>query len=190
MSESDYGRPLNELRDLFWSSPRLSLLPGRDADLQRAIFEAVTNRKLRVVGEDGAERAVTRPADIAVGSGALRLDPPRLADTIGPGEGGATAGRGERRPSPRPEEHAIKPRPAPTEPVNEVQVSFSLNLGLREEDRRQAMYDHLYGLAVQVDEGASHIQAIVKIVLTEAAVEEFKKLIAEAGATPSVTPIS
>ena len=28
LRDDDYGRPLDELRDLFWSSPRLPLLPG------------------------------------------------------------------------------------------------------------------------------------------------------------------
>jgi hypothetical protein len=45
-------------------------------------------------------------------------------------------------------------------------------------------------LAVRVDEGASHIQATVKVVLPEDAVEEFKKLVSEAGATAAITPIS
>jgi hypothetical protein len=78
----------------------------------------------------------------------------------------------------------------PTGPVKEVQISFSVNAGLREEDRRQVIWNLLYGLAVRVDEGASHIQATVKIVLPEAALEEFKKLAAEAGITVSVTAIS
>jgi hypothetical protein len=193
MSESDYGRPLNELRDLFWSSPRLPLLPGGDADLQRAIFEAVRDGKLRVVGDDGAEREVTRPGDIAVGSSALRLDRPRTAEEAASpvgGSGGGAAHPGETRPGPRPGEHVVKPRPTPTAPVKEVQVSFSVNTGLREEDRRQAIWNLLYGLAVRVDEGASHIQATVRIVLPEAGVEEFKKLAAEAGITVSVTPLS
>lgn len=97
MSQSDYGRPLNELRDLFWSSPRLPLLPGGDADFQRAIFGAVREGNLRVVGDDGAARAATRPGDIAVGSSALRLERPGL--TPAPAGGGA-AGPEEPRPTP------------------------------------------------------------------------------------------
>jgi hypothetical protein len=192
MSQTDYGRPLNELRDLFWSSPRLPLLPGGDADLQLAIFQGVKDGKLRVVGDDGTERTVTRPGDIAVGSGALRLDWPAVSEVVEGGGGDGLAPGGEPRPGPgtRPDEHFVKPRPATTGPHKEVQVSFSVNAGLREKDRQQAIWNLLYGLAVRVDEGASHIQATVKIVLPEAAVEEFKRLAAEAGVTVSVTPIS
>jgi hypothetical protein len=197
MGQSDYGRPLNELRDLFWSSPRLPLLPGGDADLQRAIFEAVRDGKLRVVGDDEAEREVTRPGDIAVGSSALRIDRRRavevagaVADGTGAGTG-ATVHPGEVRPGLRPGEHVVKPRPTATTPVKEMQVSFSVNAGLREEARRQAIWDLLYGLALRVDEGgASHIQATVRIVLPEAIVDEFKKLAAQAGIAVSVTEIS
>ena len=42
LRDDDYGRPLDELRDLFWSSPRLPLLPGGEQDLKEAIFEAVS----------------------------------------------------------------------------------------------------------------------------------------------------
>lgn len=191
MSPSDYGRPLNELRDLFWSAPRLPLLPGGDVDLQRATFEAVRAGKLRVVGDDGTERAVTRPGDIAVGSSALRLDRPRVAEAVGGGGSGTVEpGGGRVYPGPRREEHAVGEKPAPTGPIREVQVSFSVSTGLRQEDRRHAVWKLLDGLAVRVDEGASHIQAVVKVVLSEGYVEEFKKLAAQAGVTVSVTPMS
>jgi hypothetical protein len=194
LSKSDYGRPLNEVRDLCWSSPRLPLLPGGDADLQRAIFEAVKDGKLRVVGDDGAERTVTRPGDIAVGSSALRLDQPRAATTTerggpaGAGGHGQTAG-GETQPGPRRGEGA-KPRPTPTGPITEVQVSFSLNAGLREEGRRQGVWYLLYGLAESVDEWASHVQVVVKVVVPEEAAEKLKHLAAEAGVNVSIASIS
>lgn len=191
MSQSDYGRPLNELRDLFWSSPRLPLLPAGDGDIQRAIFEAVRDRRLLVVGDDGSERAVTRPGDIAVGSPALRLDRPGLAEApAGSGFEGPETEAGDPRPSPRSGDSSFKQESVATEPVKEFQVSFSLNAGLREDDRRQTIWKLLDRLAARVDEGASHIQAVVKVVLPEEAVEEFKKLAAEADVNVSVTPIS
>src|SRR3954466_15291234 len=73
LDAKDYERPLDELRDLFWSSPRLPLLPGGESDLQTAIYEAVTAGQLRLVGADGQDRVVTRPGDIAVGSSGLKL---------------------------------------------------------------------------------------------------------------------
>jgi len=135
LSESDYGRPLNELRDLFWSSPRLPLLPGGDADLQRAIFEAVRDSRLRVVGDDGADRAVTRPAEIAVGSATLRLAHPGVVAKAMSGSGTITGAH----PTARPEDYTARPGPASAGPVKEIQLAFSLNTGLREDDRRNAV---------------------------------------------------
>jgi hypothetical protein len=77
LSDADYTRPLDEIRDLFWNTPRMPLLPSGDADLQRAIFEAVAGGTTRLLGSDGSERAVTRAGEIGVGSAALRLAPPR-----------------------------------------------------------------------------------------------------------------
>ncbi len=85
-----------------------------------------------------------------------------------------------------------RPTPEPPAgPVKEVQVSFSLNTGLREDARRDAVWNLLYDLAERIDEqDASHIQAVVKVVLPEEAVEALRKLAAEAGVTVSVTSIS
>ena len=194
LSRGDYGRPLNELRDLCWSSPRLPLLPGGDADLQRAIFEAVKDGTLRVVGDDGTERTVTRPGDIAVGSAALRLDLSRAATTV---ESGGPVGTEPHIPTtvgePQPglwRHNDAKTRPTPAGPVREVQVSFSLNTALREEDRRQAAWHLLNSLAEIVDEGASHVQIVVKVVVPEEAAEKLKRLATDAGVNASVTSIS
>jgi hypothetical protein len=64
LNDGDYVRPLDEVRDLFWSAPRMPLLPGGDSDLQRAIFQALQAVTLRLVGADGLDRVVTRPAEI------------------------------------------------------------------------------------------------------------------------------
>jgi hypothetical protein len=46
-------------------------------------------------------------------------------------------------------------------------------------------------LAVRIDEGtSSHIQAVVKVVLPEGSLEEFKKLAADAGIAVSVTSVT
>lgn len=178
LSRTDYGRPLNELRDLFWSSPRLPLLPGGDTDLQRAIFEAVQGGQLRVVDEGEIERAVMRPGDIAVGSMALRLAEPA-----------GTKGEGPGQPQPAP---AGDQRPTTASPTaKEVQLSFSLSVGLRDQKRRDSVWSLMNGLATRIDDGdVSHIQAAVKIVLPEKTAEKLKDLAGGAGVSIHVTPIS
>ena len=71
LNDGDYQRPLDEVRDLFWSAPRMPLLPGGDSDLQRAIFQALQAGTIRLVGADGLDRVVTRPGEIGVGQSSL-----------------------------------------------------------------------------------------------------------------------
>lgn len=77
--DAHYSRPLDEVRDLSWSAPRMPLLAGSDSDLQRAIFEAVVDGSLRLVGDDESERVVTKASEIGVGSASLHLPRP---DTV------------------------------------------------------------------------------------------------------------
>jgi hypothetical protein len=67
LRDDDYGRPLDEVRDLFWNSPRMPLLPRGDTDLQRAIFEAIQDGTLLLVSADGTELPVNSPGEIGVG---------------------------------------------------------------------------------------------------------------------------
>ena len=76
LRDDDYGRPLDEVRDLFWSAPRMPLLPQGEIDLQRAIYEAVRSGSLRLLGSDGLERSVTTPGEVGVGQAGLRLAKP------------------------------------------------------------------------------------------------------------------
>src|SRR5205823_5157787 len=56
LRDDDYGRPLDELRDLFWSTPRMPLLFSGETDLQKAIYLAIVEGQLRLVGESDEDR--------------------------------------------------------------------------------------------------------------------------------------
>jgi hypothetical protein len=200
LTDNDFGRPLNELRDLFWSAPRLPLLPSGDADLQSAIFGAVQEGALRLIGDDDTDRAVTRPADIAVGSSSLKLARPQVTETAtqptagvdestgGVGVGGGTSkarGADGRRRAPDTGSGPTTP------PTTEVQVGFSVNVSLSDAEKRQAMWELMYALADRVDNDASHLQVTVKIVMPDGErLEELKRLASTAGVVPSVTDLS
>ena len=106
LRDNDYDRPLDELRNSFWNSPRMPLLPHGEADLRRAIYEAVTADELRVLGADGEVRAVTSDTGIALNQSGLRLARPEEVspavgetDETGDGQGtgqdaGGTGPRG------------------------------------------------------------------------------------------------
>jgi hypothetical protein len=190
----DYGRPLDELRDLFWSSPRLPLLPDEERDLQRAIYEAVSAGQLRLVGTDDADRAVTRPADIAVGSPGLRLAPPKPTVEVPPpeeedaptppGPGGGTPGGGT---VVTPGKTRPKPPPPPAPPAAaEREIAFSLMTSMADSDTRDRVRRLLVDLSNAADDGKiSWAQVQIKVVAATEVADELEADIRAAGTTPS-----
>lgn len=179
LADSDFGRPLDEVRDLFWSSPRMPLLPGGEADLQRALFEAVVDEDVRLVGDDGSERVVTKASEIGVGSPSLRLARPMPAPGIEPGP---EPGPG---PGPGPE-----PGPGPSHVGVDVQLKVSVNTSLGETDRRNQVFKLLDELAAAVDNGeASHIQLSISTVVPEKKAEDLGGRANAAGGTSSTTSL-
>jgi hypothetical protein len=79
LRDGDYGRPLSEIRDSFWNTPRLPLLPDGEEDLRRAIYQAVRNGGLVLVDHAGNQRTADTPADINLSSAGLRLAKPGQA---------------------------------------------------------------------------------------------------------------
>jgi len=101
LRDSDYQRTLSDLREAFWSVPRLPLLYGGDRDLQHAIFEAVNADLLVVVDGAGQPVEVTAPGQVNLQSAGLRLAKPKPkveADpdpsTTGTGETGGSTDTG------------------------------------------------------------------------------------------------
>ncbi|MYA16109.1 MAG: DUF499 domain-containing protein [Gammaproteobacteria bacterium] len=76
LREQDWGLPLSELRDMFWNTPRVPLLPEGERDLRRALFEAIAARDIEIVDSAGETRTVTTAADINLGSSELRIQRP------------------------------------------------------------------------------------------------------------------
>jgi Protein of unknown function (DUF499) len=176
--ETDYGRPLDEVRDLFWSVPRMPLLPNGEADLQNAIFEAVSANKLRLVGADGLERAVTRPGDVGVGLSSLRLAAPQsLPETIDSPQTSQVGASG----------HEEQPHsgPHPAKPPQEVEVAFTLMTGLTDDAKHWAVYQLLDELSRCVDKDGSYFQATIRVILGTEGAERIANLAREAGSDPT-----
>jgi hypothetical protein len=66
-------RPLSEIRDAFWNTPRLPLLYDGERDLQQAVYDAVRKGQLCIVDALGNTVAVTEPAIVNLSSIGLRL---------------------------------------------------------------------------------------------------------------------
>jgi hypothetical protein len=184
--DNDYNRPLDEVRDLFWNAPRMPLLPGGDADLQRAIYQAVTDGSLRLIAADGTERDVTRANEIGVGQSSLRLAKPIPVEPP-PGPGFAPV------PGPGP---APAPRPGPVPgsvpgPVSvlEKQISFALRSSLSGESR-DAVRALLLALGDRVDdESVSYAEVMIKVRIEGAVADELAELARLAGVAPDVRDI-
>lgn len=192
LRDDDYGRPLDELRDLFWSSPRMPLLPGGEQDLKDAIFEAVTKRDLVLADADGHERAVTTAAEIAVGSSSMRLIRPGSSgpDDDAAGEVGTTRGDLQSTPlGPTAQPPGLAAGDADSVRP-EVQLAMTMTTSLTDEASRNHVWDVLRKITDRVDDGdASHVQLIIKLVLHQDQASSIADAAREAGANPTITPI-
>jgi Protein of unknown function (DUF499) len=197
LNDTDYGRPLDEVRDLFWSAPRMPLLPGGDSDLQRAIFEALQAVKLRLVGADGLDRAVGRPGDIGVGQSSLRLAKPQAAasagDHAGQGAGGADlfggsggSGGGASKTGPGP---GTQQDDAEAE-MGEQEVAFTLMTSLTDDTKRESVRRLLRSLANAIDDGAaSYAQLSVKVVVDSTVADGIAGDVRATGANPTTKKV-
>lgn len=165
LRDSDYGRPLSEVRDSFWQAPRLPLLPGGEGDLRQAIFDAVQESKLRIVDGAGEEVAVTGVGEINLSSNALRLAKPvpvggedggaGTGEEEGGTEGGGTGGT----------EGGTDDGSATV--AAEKVVSFTLMKPLTDPDTSEKVAQVFMKLYEIADEGdASHIQGSIQIVVS------------------------
>ena len=73
LQERDYGRPLREVRDIWWSNPHKPLLPAGERELQQVLYQAVMNGKVSLVGENGEIQQVTQVDDISLNVNTIRL---------------------------------------------------------------------------------------------------------------------
>lgn len=209
LRDDDYGRPLDEVRDLFWSAPRMPLLPGGESDLQRAIYDAVRAGTLRLVGADGDERTVTSPGEIGVGQSSLRLARPVPAEATvksheGAATGGITIGDGTGDPAASEDDpgpgiagqtaaatNTTSPSSGGATATAESEVSFSLmGLSLNDDTNRDALYSLFQALANRVDEGtASFAQVQLRIRVNSEVSGGIADLVRALGAVPAVREV-
>lgn len=83
LSDGHMGRPLSEIRDSFWNTPCLPLLPGGESELRRAIDAAVDDGNLELADEAGNVVRAEREADINLANTGIRVREPGAADSVG-----------------------------------------------------------------------------------------------------------
>jgi hypothetical protein len=208
LRDDDYGRPLDEVRDLFWNSPRMPLLPKGDADLQRAIFEAIEEGKLLLLGADGTERLVAHPSEIGVGLSSLKLAKPVPIGVCpvcsGPQHPGqpcpeidpadrdalekAAAAAGTATSGTQTDANGGEATSTTLTPPSERQFAFSLRTSLSDDEKQEALYSLFTALGASVDNGdASYAEVMVKMRIKADMAEELGSKVRAAGTEPLIT---
>jgi hypothetical protein len=82
MRDADLGKPLYEIRDAFWNSPRLPLLHYGEAELRAAIFGAVRAGDLALADPAGNPYTAHAEAEINLQSTSIRLVKPGAQTTV------------------------------------------------------------------------------------------------------------
>jgi hypothetical protein len=198
LRDSDYGRPLSEIRDAFWNAPRLPLLIGGERDLQNAIYQAVKSGELCIVDSAGNPVAVTDPSQVNLSSGGLRLGRPRSTTVPDDGRGAKSATGGASAGSSRTKAGRDAGTQTPsgsgpgsgedTPTVSEKYVTFPLlgNL-LDKPDKVEALaqvFRTLY--SILDDNHASYAQGSVQLVVTAEAADRLAEQIRSLGLNVTV----
>ena len=73
LRDADFGRPLSEVRDAFWNTPRLPLLHSGESELRAAIFGAVQAGDVALTDGSGNPYTAHSEAEINLQSNSIRL---------------------------------------------------------------------------------------------------------------------
>ena len=73
LRDNDYGRPISEIRDSFWSNPHKPLLPSGATELQDAIYDAVASGDIELASPEGVVYPVHRRGDINLSVDNIRV---------------------------------------------------------------------------------------------------------------------
>lgn len=192
LRENDYGRPLGEIRDLFWQAPRLPLLHDGDADLRTALYEAVRSDLVRIVSRDGTEVAVTAANEINLNSMSLTIAVPATIDS-------PPASQDPTSPSPvKPESGSVPSSPTPfvadpaqplIDDVVEKQVTFTVLQRFDNDnddaiDRTAALLRRLYEVIERGD--SSYLQGQLRVIVKGQHADELQQIAKDAGISATV----
>ena len=179
LRDSDWGRPLFEIRDEFWNTPRLPLLPGGEADLRQALYTLIQSGEVVLVDSDDQPRTVTGPADINFGSSDIRIQRPQpiIEDD-------------DKDEDEEDKDDTIVQDDPPVTP-KEHQVTFSFTKSLREcsDSDRDLVRNLINQIANAVDDDASYIQVSLQVVVPPETKDKIVGRAEEAGISPSVNDL-
>ena len=166
LRDSDYGRPLSEIRDSFWSNPHKPLLPSGASELRDAIYDAIRSDAIELVGPNDEIYQVQTSGDINLSSQHIRIrrvvcptcgeasrnceGHPSCPTCNKPFDDCACAKTPPQPPPP--------PRPGPEEgtKTSHWQVTLSINTALNPDAPPEELVHLLRELTNRIDDGAVH----------------------------------
>ena len=196
LRERDYGRPLREIRDIWWSNPHKPLLPHGERELQQALYQAVAEHKVVLVGENGETQQVTRVDDINLNLNTVRLQrsipaPPVSAPaTSQPTDSLTTPSRSVPN-ADTPTANVDKPPPPPP-PGKHWQVNLNTTASINTEEGNDDLVFMLRQLANLIDDGkVGHINQMAQLIVTgdQDDIDTIKQLAKDAGSNINIRRI-
>jgi PASTA domain len=217
LKDSDFGKPIEEIRDAFWNTPRLPLLPSGESELRAAIYGAVNSGELALTDGAGNPYTAHSESEINLQSNAIRLVRPgaapaivvpnvvgmSLADAnaalvsaglVAEEHGHGTVVSQSPDPGAKAASGAVVQLTATAEPppptATEFQVKVSTISSIDEPGLRAALRLLVTQIANAIDGGASHIQISVEITVDEGAKQSLEQAARDANASVAVIDLS
>ncbi|MDE0231071.1 MAG: DUF499 domain-containing protein [bacterium] len=204
LRESDYGRPLREIRDIWWSNPHKPLLHDGEEELQHALYQAVTDGEVALVGDGGEPHKATRAADINLNLPTVRLLQPTLTqlacDTCGHPTDKcqcpeppvcAACGQSKCECPPPPCSKCGKSQCQCSPPKKHWQVTFNITVSSGSEEGKADLAYLLRQLANRIEEGkVDHVNQMAQLIIGDQEdVHTLEQLAKDAGFTINIQEI-
>ena len=195
LRDKDYGRPVSEIRDSFWSNPHKPLLPAGASELQDALFTAITKGEIELVSDDRTVVPVHRRNDINLALDSVRV---RRAIPTPPEDAVDEPGRPDRPDQPdQPGQPAPRGQDSGDVTIKTIkkrhwQITLNINTSVDLDSPDENLLHLLREIANRFDEGTvAHINQVTQIMVAGEAdhVETVKAAAKEANASVNVVPL-
>lgn len=191
LRDTDYGRPVSEIRDSFWSNPHKPLLPTGASELQDALYAAIASGEIELVNAEGNIVPVHGRNDINLSLDSVRVrraSCPTCA-TCGSALDECSCSDGVPGGQPDP--------PFPGEgdttiTVQHCQITLNVNTSVKPNNPDENLYHLLREIANIFDEGTvTHINQSTQITITgdQDNAATLAELAREAGVSVKVTQL-
>ena len=177
LRDNDYGCPISEIRDGFWSNPHKPLLPTGASELQDAIYDAIAKGDIELVNPDGVVYPVHGRNDINLTANNIRIRR-------------ATYESADDRPLAPDEPDKPDPKPDTPKPkIRHWQLTLNINTAVDLDDPDASLVHLLLELSNRLEERRiSHINQTTQITITgeQDTAKTLEDLAKEAGAAINI----